>query len=529
VFVPLSVLEFRDRAETYFGEKVGVVDGERSFTYRQFGERSHRLANALVELGVGPGDRVSFITYNTHQLLEAYYGVLEAGAVLNPINIRLTPKEIAYILGHAGSKVVFFHKDFKPLVEAMIPELPERPRFVIMEGAPDGVTHDEYEALLSGGSRDPLKPEIDENAMAELFYTSGTTGFPKGVSMTHRELYLHSLFAEVGLGFTEDDVVLHVVPLFHVNGWGTPHFLTMVGGRHVMLRKFEPLALIQAIERHKVTRVLAVPAIFNAVLHHAERPKHDLSSLKQLIIGGAPSSPTLITSLEAAFPGVQVFAGYGLTETSPILTLATPRTFLTESEAPEKRQARQAWTGWPIPGVALRVVHSDGRDVRPDGEQIGEIVVRSNTVMDGYYKDPEATEATIVDGWLHTGDMAVIDEQGYVLIKDRSKDIIIRGGENISSVEVENAIMAHPAVLECAVVAAPDKALGEAPVALVVLKPGATATVKELRDHCKAQLARFKVPRDIHFHESLPKGGTGKILKAELREPFWKGHDSRVQ
>jgi acyl-CoA synthetase (AMP-forming)/AMP-acid ligase II len=303
----------------------------------------------------------------------------------------------------------------------------------------------------------------------------------------------------------------------------------MVGGRHVMLRKFEPLALIQAIERHKVTRVLAVPAIFNAILHHAERPKHDLSSLKQLIIGGAPSSPTLITSLEAAFPGVQVFAGYGLTETSPILTLATPRTFLTESEAPEKRQARQAWTGWPIPGVALRVVHSDGRDVRPDGEQIGEIVVRSNTVMDGYYKDPEATEATIVDGWLHTGDMAVIDEQGYVLIKDRSKDIIIRGGENISSVEVENAILAHPAVLECAVVAAPDKALGEAPVALVVLKPGATATVKELRDHCKAQLARFKVPRDIHFHESLPKGGTGKILKAELREPFWKGHDSRVQ
>ena len=529
MFVPLSVLEFRDRAETYFGERVGVVDGDKRFTYRQFGERTHRLANALKALGIQPGDRVSFITYNTHQLLEAYYGVLEAGAVLNPINIRLTPKEIAYIVGHAGSKIVFFHKDFKPLVEAMIPELPTKPRFVIMEGAPDGVTDVEYEALLAAGSPDPLTPEIDENAMAELFYTSGTTGFPKGVSMTHRELYLHSLFAEVGLGFTEDDVVLHVVPLFHVNGWGTPHFLTMVGGRHVMLRKFEPLALIQTIERHKVTRVLAVPAIFNAVLNHAERTKHDLSSLRQLIIGGAPSSPTLITSLEAALPGVQVFAGYGLTETSPILTLATPRTFLTESEPPEKRQARQAWTGWPLPGVALRVVHSDGRDVRPDGDQIGEIVVRSNTVMEGYYKDPEATAATIQDGWLHTGDMAVIDEQGYVLIKDRSKDIIIRGGENISSVEVENAIMAHPAVLECAVVAAPDKALGEAPVALVVLKPGAAATVKELRDHCKANLARFKVPRDIHFHESLPKGGTGKILKAELREPFWKGHDSRVQ
>jgi fatty-acyl-CoA synthase len=528
VFVPLSVLEFRDRAETYFGEKVGVVDGDKRFTYRQFGERTHRLANALRDLGVAPHDRVSFITYNTHQLLEAYYGVLEAGAVLNPVNIRLTPKEIAYIVGHAGSKVVFFHKDFKPIVEAMIPELPAKPRFVIMEGAPDGVASDEYEALLAGGSPDPLAPEIDENAVAELFYTSGTTGFPKGVAMTHRELYLHGLYAEIGLQFTEDDVALHVVPLFHVNGWGTPHFLTMVGGQHVMLRKFDPVSFMQAVERYKVTRVLAVPAIFNAVLHHAERTKYDLSSLKQVIIGGAPSSPTLVAGLEEAL-NCQAIVGYGLSETTPILTVATPRTFLTESEPPEKRAIRQSWTGWPLPGIGLRVVHSDGRDVRPDGEQIGEIVVRSNTVMEGYYKDPEATTAAIRDGWLYTGDMAVIDDQGYVLIKDRSKDIIIRGGENISSVEVENAILSHPAVLECAVVSAPDKALGEAPVAIVVLKEGASATPKELRDHCKARLARFKVPRDIHFHDSLPKGGTGKILKAELREPFWKGHDARVQ
>jgi fatty-acyl-CoA synthase len=528
VFVPLSVLEFRDRAETYFGEKVGVVDGDKRFTYRQFGERTHRLANALVGLGIEPGDRVSFLTYNTHQLLEAYYGVLEAGAVLNPINIRLTPKEIAYIVGHAGSKVVFFHKDFKPLVESLAAELPAKPRFVIMEGAPDGLASEEYEAFLSGGSPDALTPAIDENGMAELFYTSGTTGFPKGVSMTHRELYLHSMYAEIGLQFTQDDVVLHVVPLFHVNGWGTPHFLTMVGGQHVMLRKFEPVAFMQAIEKHKVTRVLAVPAIFNAVLNHPDRAKYDLSSLRQLIAGGAPSSPTLIRNLEETF-GCQAIVGYGLSETSPILTLATPRTFLTESEPAEKRQARQAWTGWPIPGVGLRVIHSDGRDVRADGEQIGEIVVRSNTVMSGYYKDPEATAETIRDGWLHTGDMAVIDEQGYVLIKDRSKDIIIRGGENISSVEVEIAIAAHPAVLECAVVAAPDKALGEAPVALVVLKPGMSLTPKELRDYCKERLARFKVPRDVHFRESLPKGGTGKILKAELREPFWKGHSARVQ
>jgi len=528
VFVPLSVLEFRDRAETYFHDKIGVVDGDLRFTYGAFGERTHRLANALVELGVRAGDRVSFITYNTHHLLEAYFGVLEAGAVLNPINIRLGPNEIAYILDHAGSKVIFFHNDFRPLVEAIEPKLSSRPRFVVLEGEPGGIASDEYEALLSGGATDPLEPEIDENAMAELFYTSGTTGFPKGVSMTHRELYLHCLYAQIGLGFTEDDVALHVVPLFHVNGWGTPHFLTMVGGQHVMLRKFDPLSVLQAIERHKVTRILAVPAIFNAVLHHPERSKHDLSSLRQLIIGGSPASPALVAALEKAF-GIQAIVGYGLTETSPILTLAQPRAFLTASEAPEKRVERQAMTGWPLPGVQLKVVHLDGREVRPDGEQIGEIVVRSNTVMEGYYRDPDATAATIKGGWLHTGDMATLDEHGYVLIKDRSKDVIIRGGENISSVEVENAVMAHPAVLECAVVSAPDRHLGEAPIAIVVLKPGATATARELREFCRGSLARFKVPRDVHFRESLPKGGTGKVLKAELREPFWKGHSARVQ
>ena len=346
--------------------------------------------------------------------------------------------------------------------------------------------------------------------------------------MTHRELYLHSLYAQIGLQFGEEDSVLHVVPLFHVNGWGTPHFLTMVGGQHVMQRKFDPLSVLQAIERHKITRILAVPAIFNSILHHPDRSKLDLSSLRQLIIGGSPASPVLVKGLEDTF-GVQAIVGYGLTETSPILTLAQPRAFLTASEPPERRIERQAMTGWAIPGVQLKVVHLDGREVRPDGEQIGEIVVRSNTVMEGYYRDADATTETIKDGWLHTGDMATIDEAGYVLIKDRSKDVIIRGGENISSVEVETTILAHPAVLECAVVSAPDRHLGEAPVALVVLKPGTTATSRELREFCRARLARFKVPRDVHFRESLPKGGTGKILKAELREPFWKGHTARVQ
>jgi len=527
MFVPLSVLEFRDRAATYFGDKVGVIDGDRRFTYRSYAERTHRLANALVGLGIAPGERVSFLTYNTHHLLEAYYGVLEAGAVLNPVNVRLTAHEIAYILDHAGSRLVAFHRDFLPLVEAIAPGLTSRPRFVVIEGEAGGLADDEYEALVAGGSPEPRHPPVDENATAELFYTSGTTGLPKGVALTHRALYLHSLFAEVGLGFTEDDVVLHVVPLFHVNGWGVPHFLTMVGGRHVMLRRFDPVALMELVERHGVTRLLGVPAIFNAVLHSHERARFDLSSLRQLIIGGAPASPALVSALEAEI-GVQAIVGYGLSETSPILTLAQPRRTLTESEPPGRRLERQAMTGWPIPGVAIRVTDSEGADVRADGEQIGEIVVRGNSVMAGYYRDPDATAVALRDGWLRTGDMATIDEAGYVLIKDRSKDIIIRGGENLSSVEVENALSAHPAVLECAVVAAPDERFGEAPVAIVVLKPGATATVAELRAHCRKRLARFKVPREFHFRESLPKGGTGKILKAELREPFWTGYESRV-
>ncbi len=527
MFVPLSVLEFRDRAATFFGDKVGVVDGDREYTYRAFADRTHRLANALVDLGIGPGDRVSFLTYNTHHLLEAYYGVLEAGAVLNPINIRLTPHEIAYILDHAGAKLVVFQRDFMPLIEAIAPQLTSRPRFIVMEGETGGVATDEYEALLAAGSASPRHPQVDENATAELFYTSGTTGLPKGVALTHRTLYLHSLFAEIALGFEEDDVILHVVPLFHVNGWGVPHFLTLVGGRHVMLRRFEPTALMELVERHRVTRLLGVPAIFNAVLHHHERGRFDLSSLRQLIIGGAPASPALVNALEDEL-GIQAIVGYGLTETSPILTLARPRTSLSAAEPVSRRRERQAMTGWPLPGVSLRVVDPEGNDVRPDGEQIGEIVVRGNTVMQGYYREPDATGVTIRDGWLRTGDMATLDEAGYVLIKDRAKDVIIRGGENMSSVEIENALAEHPAVLEAAVVAAPDERFGEAPVAIVVLKPGATATAKELRAHCRERLARYKVPREIHFRDSLPKGGTGKVLKGELREPFWQGYGSRV-
>ena len=363
--------------------------------------------------------------------------------------------------------------------------------------------------------------------MAELFYTSGTTGPPKGVVLTHRNLYLHGLAGALAQRMTDADTMLHVVPLFHVNGWGAPHWMTMIGGRHVMLRKFDPGALLRLVAEHGVTYLLAVPTIFNAVVNSPELGSHDLSSLKKAIIGGAPASPTLVRTIEEKL-GCQAIVGYGLSETSPILSLAWPRAALTAAEAPDKAAARQAMTGYAIAGVTLRVVVQDGADVRPDGDQIGEIVARSHTVMEGYYRDPEGTAEKIRDGWFHTGDMAAIDAAGYISIKDRSKDIIIRGGENISSVEIENAFASHPAVLEVAVVAAPDDRWGEVPVALVVLKPDATATAQELRTHVRTQLADFKVPRQIEFRDALPKGGTGKVLKAELREPFWAGREARV-
>jgi fatty-acyl-CoA synthase len=529
MFVPLSVLEFRDRAEMYFREKIGVIDGDKRFTYGEFAQRTHRLANALRGLGIKKGDRVSFLIYNTHQLLEAYYGVLEAGAVLNPINIRLTPQDIGYILNHSGTQAVFYHKDLTPLVQAVKGALTETKHFVVIEGELDGLATHEYEGLLAAGSPEYRPAEIAENDIAELFYTSGTTGKPKGVALTHRNLHLHCLYSALGLGVSDDAVILHVVPLFHVNGWGTPHTLTMMGGTHVMLRKFDPAALLESVQKHRITHLFGVPLIFNALINFPGLSQYDLSSLRFLTSGGAPASPTLVKGMQEKLSGnALAFVGYGLSETTPVLTLAKPRAHLTASEPPEKKQERQAMTGWGIPGVRLRAVDSGGNDVRPDGQQIGEIVVRSNVVMDGYYKDPESTEAAIRDGWFHTGDMATMDEHGYVLIKDRSKDIIISGGENISSVEIENALYAHPAVFECAVVAAPDDKWGEIPAALVVLKPNTTATADELIEHCRQHLAGFKIPKRIEFREQLPKGGTGKILKAELREPFWKGMEKRV-
>ncbi len=525
MFVPLTPLDYKRRAVKNFGDKTGVVDGERRFTYREFGERADRLAGALRALDVASGDRVAFISYNTHHLLEAYYGVVQAGCVLTPINIRLSTDEIAYVLDHCGAAVLCYHRDFQALVDRVRPKLKSLRHLIIVEGE-DPEAH-QYETLLARATPDPGPDilQVNENAVCELFYTSGTTGRPKGVALTHRSLALHALSFSMTMRMSDADRILHVVPLFHVNGWGTPQALTAVGGTHVMLRKIVGQEILRLVERERITILLGVPTIFNMLVNEPTIGTFDLTSLRRAVSGGAPASPSLIQTMEEKL-GCLCVVGYGLTETSPLLSKALPKAHLGGGANEDLR--RRATTGFEVVGVDMRVVDREGRDVPADGVTVGEIVARSNVVMDSYYRDPEATAAVVRDGWFHTGDMAVVDDEGYVTIVDREKDIIISGGENISSVEIEKALGAHLAVFECTVIAVPDEQWGETPKALVVLKPGHHATAEEILTHCRRHLAGFKIPGSVEFRESLPKTGTGKIMKHELREPYWRGYEKRV-
>lgn len=527
MFVPLSPLEFKHRAVTLYGSKVAVVDGAHRSTYGEFGERTNRFANGLLDLGLAPGDRVAFLAYNSYPLLEGYFGVLQAGGILLPINIRLTQDEVAYILNDSGASFLFADGDFAPLVEGIWPALRRKPSVAWLTERPQGLRGCLYEDLLAeSSSEDPPDVPIDENGVAELFYTSGTTGRPKGVMLTHRNLYLHALDSLLSTRATDRDVQLHSIPLFHVNGWGTPQSLTAMGGTHVMLRKFDPGEALRLIEQERVTRFYAVPTMLNMILNHPDVKTRDLSSLDVVITGGGPTPPEMVRQGQEVLR-CDIIGGYGLSETSPILTFAGDKTDGTVV-GPDERVRKRASTGVPLVGVDMRLHDGDGREVPWDGESVGEIVVRSNLVMKGYWNDDGATAEVMSGGWFHTGDMAVIEPDGYVLIVDRRKDIIVSGGENISSVEVETVLYEHPAVLESAVFGIPDERWGEVPAAIVSLKPGQEVSADDLVTFCRGRLAPFKVPKRIEFTASLPKGGTGKILKRELRESFWQGYTKRV-
>jgi fatty-acyl-CoA synthase len=521
MILPLTPIRFLHRAVDLYGQKVGVVSGNHRLTYRQFGERCERLATGLTAEGIQPGDRIAYLSFNNNQLLEGYYGVIQARAMVMPLNVRLTPAELIQILNHAEARVLIFENDFASLVEDLRPACRSIEKFIMIG--------EQYEGLLAKGH--PERADYltyDETAIAELFYTSGSTGTPKGVMLSHRTLYLHGL--AVACAFNNDDtgVELHTIPLFHANGWGRPQASTMMGLKQVMVRRFEPTAVFRLIQEEQATTMSLVPTMANALLNAPDLGQFDFSSLQQIHIGGAAASPELIERLENAFH-CECIAGYGLTETAPVATSA--RTKGTVTYADEKDRLRHlSMAGWPIVGVEIRVVDDKMNDVPRDMESIGEVVIRSDHVMDGYYKDPEGTACVMSGAWLRTGDMAVWDHENYIHVVDRKKDIIISGGENISSIEVERAIFAHPAVFECAVVAAPDGKWGEIPVAIVVLKPGEKLTEEALLQFLQPQIAKFKMPRTIEFSDSpLPKTGTGKIVKRALRERFWVGKTRRVQ
>jgi fatty-acyl-CoA synthase len=524
--IPLTPLRFLRYAEQQYPRRTAVVCNQDSFTYAQFAERVGQLAGALRNKGIQAGDRVAFLSANCHRLLEAYYGVLEAGAVLLALNIRLSPGELSYILNDSGATILFVEKHLLGLAESFHRDVPAVKTFCQLEGTPEApwLSPDSYEALL--GAAGPYRSDItsiDENSLAELFYTSGTSADPKGVMLTHRNIYLHALNVCLGFRIEKGAVELHTIPLFHANGWGVAHFLTLLGGKHVMIQRFETKEVFRLIEKEGVHSCSLVPIMATALVNCPERHKYNLSSLRRIVIGGAASSPTLIRAVESEL-GCECFSGYGLTETSPSLSISPMKLGLAWEG--DQRYVGQAMTGYAFPGAELRVVDADDKDVLRDGRAVGEIIARGDGVMEGYWRQPEASAKVMRGGWFHTGDMATINEEGYLLIVDRKKDIIVSGGENISSLELEKVILAHPAVLEAAVLPVPDEKWGEVPKALVILKPGGAATESELIQFCRSHIAHYKCPRSFEFVVSLPKTGTGKILKKELRKKYWQGKDS---
>jgi len=527
--IPLTPIRFLRYAREQFPSKTAIVCGPQRFTYEQFGDRSARLAGALIAAGIQPGDRIAFLSTNCHRLLEAYYGVLEAGCVLLPLNIRLSAQELTFVLNDAKPRFLFLEQQFLPLVEAFRSAVPSIEAFFLSDAQPGAswLKPENYEGLLAVSlpfQRDVT--QIDEDSLAELFYTSGSSDTPKGVMLSHRNVYLHALSVIVAgqaskmmAGHTSSEtVMLHTIPLFHANGWGAAHTITVVGGTHVMIHHFNPAEVFCLVETERVWCCALVPTMANALVHSPDRTKYDFSSLRLITIGGAASSPTLVKEVEEKL-ACTCISGYGLTETSPAIAFSPMKPGMPWQG--DERYAGQAMTGFAIPGVELRVVDANENDVPHDGKTIGEVVARGDAVMKGYWRSPDATAAVMKGDWFHTSDVATIDANNYILIVDRKKDIIVSGGENISSLEIEKTLTAHPSVFEVMVIPVPDEKWGEVPKALVVLKAEAKTREADLLEFCRSRLSHYKCPHSVEFLDSLPKTGTGKLLKKELREKYF--------
>jgi fatty-acyl-CoA synthase len=509
----LSPLEFARRTRRLHGHREAVVDGDLRFTYAELFDRCDRWSAALAALGVRPGDRVATIAPNTHAQLESFYAVPQLGAVLVPINYRLTAADFVYIVNHSGATVVCAHSDYLDLLDGVRDQMPDVRHFVALEGdpRPGWLSYEERIAAT-----DPVfeRPPIDERDLLSINYTSGTTARPKGVMITHRNAALNTIGTLLHLPMGIGERYLWTLPMFHANGWTYTWTVTASACTHICLRKVDPATVFGLIRAEHVTWLCAAPTVLIS-LANAPDPGSVPSGV-HVVTAGAPPAAATIERLEGKF-GWEVTQVYGLTETAPFITVCAP---LPEHEilTPAERAVIKARTGVELlTSGELKVIDTDGREVPPDGETVGEIVVRGNVVMAGYYNDPEATERAMGDGWFHTGDAAVVHPDGYTQIRDRLKDVIISGGENISSVEVEGALLHHPAVAEVAIVGLPHEKWGEAPHAFVVLGRDATATEAEIIAFARDRLAHFKAPHAVTFVTELPKTATGKIQKYVLR------------
>jgi fatty-acyl-CoA synthase len=518
--VPLTPLDFARRTRELYAGREAVVDGRTRLTYAQFFDRVDRWSSALQRLGVRVGDRVAYIAPNTLAQLESFYAVPQIGAVLVPINYRLTPDDFAYIISHSGATVVCADQDYLEAVDRIRPQVQEVKHFVALGGGPGpgepGKGWIQYEALVAASLPVFDSPSIAETDLLTINYTSGTTSRPKGVMITHRNAYMNVVGTLIHLPMTMAERYLWTLPMFHANGWTFTWTVTAVGGTHVCLRKVEPAMIFDLIERESISMLCAAPTVLIGIAGAAATAPGTARKGVRVVTAGAPPAAATIERIEGEL-GWTITHVYGLTETAPFITVCEPRP---EHDAltPSARAELKARQGVELlTSGDLRVVDGEGRDVPRDGQTVGEIVVRGNVVMKGYYRDDEATAHALRGGYFHSGDAAVVHPDGYAEIRDRLKDVIISGGENISSVEVEGVLLRHPAVHEAAVVGLPDPKWGEAPHAFVVLKPACTATAEELREFTRERLAHFKCPHSVAFVAELPKTATGKIQKFVLR------------
>jgi fatty-acyl-CoA synthase len=512
---PLTPLEFMRRSRRLYANREAVVDENVRLTYEQFFDRCDRWSAALQKLGIEKQDRVAYIAPNTHAQLESFYAVPQIGAVLVPMNFRLTANEFAYIINHSGARIVCAHSDQLETVDRIRTQIPNVKHFVALEGARDGWL-DYEDTIKTAATKDLQRPEIDEDDLLTINYTSGTTANPKGVMITHRNAYINTVGTLIHVHMTPDDRYLWTLPMFHANGWTFVWTVTAVGAKHVCLRKVEPARIFESVAREDVTILCAAPTVLIGVANAPQELRGNVKPGVRVLTAGAPPAAATIERIEGDL-GWEVTQVYGLTETAPFITVCEP---LAEhaKKTPRERAAIKARQGVElVTSGELSVIADDGTEVAHDGATVGEIVVRGNVVMEGYYNDPEATARAIHNGFFHTGDAAVIHPDGYVEIRDRLKDVIISGGENISSVEVEGMLLRHPAVQEAAVVGLPDEKWGEAPHAFIIRQPGATVDEAELRAFVRENMAHFKVPKTFQFVDELPKTATGKIQKYVLR------------